>query len=85
MAIVVPFLAAAFSSVIHNVDLGEFFDGGKTHAYIVLKLAALSITPLRMNVFRLSYTCFKCLSLGSEEGTAVASMKKCTRDEGETE
>jgi hypothetical protein len=58
--------------VIHDVDLGELFDVGESHAYIVLKLAALLFTPLRTDVFRLSYTCFACLSLGSEEGTVVA-------------
>jgi hypothetical protein len=41
LAIVVPFTPAAFSSVIHDVDLGELFGGGETHAYTVLKLAAL--------------------------------------------
>ena len=42
LAIVVPLTSAAVSSVIHDVDLCELFGGGETHAYTVLKLAALA-------------------------------------------
>ena len=45
LAIVVPLTSAAVSSVIHDVDLCELFGGGETHAYTVLKLAALARPP----------------------------------------
>ena len=57
--------------MIHDVDFGELFGGGETHAYTVLKLAALDnlapasmfsdpLTPVRLPFVRL------------EEGTVVA-------------
>ena len=50
LAIDVPFTPGAFSSVIHDTDLGEFSGVGETHADIVLKLPALSTTTATLQV-----------------------------------
>jgi hypothetical protein len=47
--------------VIHGVDLGELFGGGETHAYTVLKRAALSIIPRSQSMFQTLLHLFACL------------------------
>ena len=56
--------AGGFSCVIHDVDSGELLGGGETHAYTVLKLAALD-NPRSQSPVYLPF-------IGLEEGTVVA-------------
>jgi hypothetical protein len=65
--------------VIYDVDSGDLFGCGETHAGIVLKLAVLSTITVTLQVpipqicdfFRDVYTCSRSY-VGEEEGTLVA-------------